>query len=675
MMNNLDYTHTIEEWPHFFIPLADGTQLAVRAWLPINAVMAPVPAILEYLPYRKRDGTAIRDEQMHPYWAGFGYACIRVDMRGCGESNGLMLDEYLQQELDDAVEVIAWLAAQPWCSGSVGMMGKSWGGFNSLQVAAMAPPALKAIVTVCSTDDRYADDIHYRGGALLLENFSWASTMACYMAKAPDPLLLPDTWRQIWLHRLENMPFLAKDWLAHNYKDDYWKHGSISEDYTAIKAAVYCMGGWGDSYSEAIPRMMQGLCCPKKALIGPWAHKYPNFASPKPEVDFLGEAKRWWDHWLKGDNNGIMAEPTIAAYIQDGVAPQASYDARPGIWVEGDQWPLQATCMEFKLTLLGNLIKAQDLENHQAKGPHAAINSPLTTGSASGEYCIIWCGPDFPTDQRQDDANSLCFETQKMAEAVSILGGAVFKTSVTSDQNCGQIILRLCDVAPDGSSTRITYGVLNLAMREGLDLPQPVVAGEPMDITLKLDDTGYEIPQGHSLRLSISTAYFPLLWPAPLKANLELNLSLSSISISCHDRKGQLRRDLGHGYVCPGNETVQIRPETHTRKTQVNAANGQQTTLIDDDFGEFTFTAHNLTVEETCHEEHSVLPQDPTSATSLCRWYSRQARPGWEIDVHTCLKVTCDQHYFYLDASLQALENGQQVHLKTWQEKVPRGFV
>ena len=169
MMNNLDFTHTVEEWTHFIIPLKDGTQLAARAWLPINAASDPVPSILEYIPYRKRDGTAIRDEQMHPYWAGFGYACIRVDMRGCGESTGLMLDEYLQQELDDAVEVIAWLAEQAWCSGKVGMMGKSWGGFNSLQVAAMAPAALKAIVTVCSTDDRYADDIHYRGGAVGLQ--------------------------------------------------------------------------------------------------------------------------------------------------------------------------------------------------------------------------------------------------------------------------------------------------------------------------------------------------------------------------------------------------------------------------------------------------------------------------------------------------------------------------
>ena len=199
MSTEPNFTNTIEEWTNFFIPLPDGIQLAARAWLPTDAIEYPVPAILEYIPYRKRDGTAIRDEQMHPYWAAFGYACVRVDMRGCGESDGLLLDEYLQQELEDAVEVIGWLAQQDWCSGKVGMMGKSWGGFNSLQVAALRPTELKAIITVCSTDDRYADDIHYRGGALLTENFSWASTMSCYMAKAPDPLLLPKTWREKWL--------------------------------------------------------------------------------------------------------------------------------------------------------------------------------------------------------------------------------------------------------------------------------------------------------------------------------------------------------------------------------------------------------------------------------------------------------------------------------------------
>ena len=157
----------MREIEHLIIPLRGGTKLAARVWLPEDAEQDPVPAILEYLPYRKRDGTYERDALTHPYFAGHGYAGVRVDLRGCGESDGLLFDEYAPQEQDDALEVIAWLAAQPWCSGAVGMIGISWGGFNGLQVAARRPPALKAVVTICSTDDRYRDDVHYMGGALL----------------------------------------------------------------------------------------------------------------------------------------------------------------------------------------------------------------------------------------------------------------------------------------------------------------------------------------------------------------------------------------------------------------------------------------------------------------------------------------------------------------------------
>ena len=168
-----------------------------------------MPAILEYLPYRRRDGTVLRDRQMHAYFAGHGYAAVRVDMRGSGDSDGLLADEYLPQEQADAVEVIAWLAAQPWCSGSVGMMGISWGGFNALQVASHRPPALKAIITACSTDDRYADDCHFMGGCLLNNTIAWASTMFAFGAQPPDPEVVGERWRDMWLERLENNPLMA----------------------------------------------------------------------------------------------------------------------------------------------------------------------------------------------------------------------------------------------------------------------------------------------------------------------------------------------------------------------------------------------------------------------------------------------------------------------------------
>ena len=217
----------VQETPDMGIVLSDGTRLSARVWMPEGAESNPVPAILEFLPYRKRDGTTARDALTHPYFASHGYACLRVDMRGNGDSQGVMDDEYSPQELADCVEVVNWIAAQDWCAGTVGMMGISWGGFNSLQVAALAPEPLKAIITLCSTVDRFADDIHFKGGCLLNENLGWGATMLSYSSRAPDPALVGDAWRDMWMERLEAEPFLAADWLEHQHRDAYWKHGSV----------------------------------------------------------------------------------------------------------------------------------------------------------------------------------------------------------------------------------------------------------------------------------------------------------------------------------------------------------------------------------------------------------------------------------------------------------------
>jgi pimeloyl-ACP methyl ester carboxylesterase len=210
-----------------WIVLSDGCRLAARIWLPEDAVERPVPAILEYIPYRKNDATAARDAAMHPYFAEHGYAAVRVDTRGSGDSDGILRDEYLPQEQRDGLEVLRWLASQPWCTGRVGMMGKSWGGFNALQIAAHDPPELGAVISVASTDDRYADDVHYMGGCLLAwDMLSWASTMLAYNARPPDPDVVGERWRAMWLDRLENTPPFVESWLAHQRRDEYWKQGS-----------------------------------------------------------------------------------------------------------------------------------------------------------------------------------------------------------------------------------------------------------------------------------------------------------------------------------------------------------------------------------------------------------------------------------------------------------------
>jgi putative CocE/NonD family hydrolase len=209
----------VEEIEHVWIEMRDGTRLSARVWLPKGAAASPFPAILEYIPYRKRDFTAQRDAVMHPYFAGYGYASVRVDIRGSGESEGVLTDEYLPLEQEDGVEILQWIAGQPWCDGNVGMIGISWGGFNSLQIAALRPPELKAVMAVCATDDRYADDIHHMGGCLLGDNLSWASVMFAYNSLPPDPQIVGERWREMWLRRLEESGLWLDTWLGHQRRD------------------------------------------------------------------------------------------------------------------------------------------------------------------------------------------------------------------------------------------------------------------------------------------------------------------------------------------------------------------------------------------------------------------------------------------------------------------------
>lgn len=323
---------------HVWIPMSDGAKLAATIWLPKDANENPVPAILEYLPYRKDDFTAIRDSARHPYFAGHGYASIRVDIRGSGNSDGILLDEYLKQEQDDALEVFDWICKQPWSTGSIGMIGKSWGGFNGLQIAARQHPALKAVITLCSTDDRFADDVHYRGGNILASDMLWwASTMLAYSARPQDPEVVGESWKENWLERLNTPPYVNQ-WMSHQTRDDYWKHGSVCEDYSAINIPVFAVSGWQDGYTDTVFRLIENLPY-SKGLIGPWAHEYPEVATPEPAIGFLQECLRWWDQWLKGLDTGVKDDPKFITYIQESELPQVNYEERPGKWVAESEWP------------------------------------------------------------------------------------------------------------------------------------------------------------------------------------------------------------------------------------------------------------------------------------------------------------------------------------------------
>ena len=663
------YPRTVETIENDWITLADGCRLAARIWRPADAAADPVPAILEYLPYRKRDGTATRDELTHPYIAGHGYACVRVDMRGNGESDGLMFDEYLKHEQDDALEVIEWLAAQPWCTGAVGMIGISWGGFNGLQVAARRPPALKAIITLCSTDDRYADDIHYIGGALLNENLGWASTMLSYSSRPPDPALVGERWREMWLDRLENMPLLVANWLEHPHRDAFWKHGSVAEDFAAIEAAVYAVGGWADAYSNAIPRMIEGLPGPVKGLIGPWVHKYPHFAVPAPRIGFLQECLRWWDHWLKGLDTGIMDEPVYRAYMLESVPPRAMYEARDGRWIAEPQWPspnIETTAFALSSTGLtrGN-VPTQTL----------TLRSPENTGTACGEFCAMWLGPDMPVDQRVDDAGSLVFDTPPLDQRVEIFGAPEVMLDLAVDRPQANIAVRLCDVDPTGASTRVTFGILNLSHRESHETPSPLAPGEQYRVRIKLNDIAHAFPPGNRIRLAVSTAYWPLIWPSPEPITLTLHTGESRLDLPTRAPREEVLAPFGESETAPPQRVEELRAEMKSRTVEHDLATGETIVRVINDFGEQRILDHDLSTGEISRVTHRIRADDPLSARAETHWTETVSRGDWRVRCESRTTMWSDRDTFHIEATLEAFEGDERVFEREWTRSVRRDMV
>ncbi len=662
------FPRIIVENPDVGIEMPDGCVLSARIWLPQDAEKDPVPAILEHLPYRKRDGTTARDHLTHPYFAGHGYACIRVDMRGNGDSEGLMDDEYTEQELADAVAVIEWAAAQPWCTGRVGMMGISWGGFNSLQVAAKRPEPLKAIITLCSTDDRYADDIHYKGGLLLNENLGWGSTMLSYSSRPPDPAIVGDSWKAMWLERLENEPFLPAVWLAHQRRDAYWRRGSVCEDFSAIQAATLAVGGWGDAYKNAVSRLVQGIEAPVKGIVGPWIHKYPHFAVPKPAIGFLQEALRWWDRWLKDRETGAENDPAMRLYLMDSAPPKDWYEERAGRWIAEYEWPSPGIGMRrFSLADGGRLA-----EGVATLAP-LPVASPQDCGMDGGEYCAIWLGPEMPGDQRADDEKSACFDTAPLAASIDIVGAPIVALSLSADRPAAMVAVRLCDVHPDGASTRITYGVLNLCHRNGHETPEAVVPGEAMKVRLQLDDIAYRVPAGHRLRLAISSSYWPLVWPSPEA----VTLTLAGGALALPERPGGDRDEVTFAEpeaARPWNIQT-VRQPSNSRTVERDAEKGTVTLSIVDDFGDIRDADHGLVNGGIARERWIIDPADPLSARGLTHWTATLSRDDWSVRTETFSAMRSDATTFHLTGRIEAYEGDELVFERNFAEAIPRDHI
>ncbi|AUS80503.1 peptidase S15 [Actinoalloteichus sp. AHMU CJ021] len=655
-----------------WIPMRDGTRLHARIWRPVDAVDRPVPALLEYLPYRKGDWTAPRDAQRHPWYAGHGYASVRVDLRGSGNSEGVMRDEYSEQELADGVDVVHWLAEQPWSTGRVGMFGISWGGFNSLQVAALRPEPLKAVVTVCSTDDRYDNDVHYVGGAVLgIDMLAWAGTMLAFTSRPPDPAAVGDRWLPMWRERLDALEPFLHTWLAHQQRDDYWRHGSVCEDYSAIDAAVLAVGGWADPYRDTVLRLVEHLDAPVRGIIGPWAHRYPDIELPPgPAIGFLQETLRWWDHWLKGEDNGAMDTPPLRTWMQEPVPPRTSYPERPGRWVGDPSWPSPSVNWQTRPF-------AGDLRGPATMGDgRVVISSPQHTGVDAGRYFPFGNATDLPPDQREEDGRSTCFDSAPLTERLEILGRARVRLRMDCDVTRANVIVRLCDVAPDGSSTLISRGVLNLASRDGRDRAVPWHPGTKEDVEVELTATGYAVPAEHRLRVAVSTAYWPWVWPQPTSPVLRVRAQDSALLLPVRDPgadAGAAPIEFEEPEQAPPLPVRSgLTPDRPERVVRHDVATGEWTLQVDPNYGGSRTFPDGMEYSESALETYRIRADDPLSASATSTWTIRLRREDWDvrIDTKSDLRATADE--FVLESRVTAVADGETVSDRTWHRRLPR---
>jgi len=671
-------THICTPFPYetthedIWIPLPDGTRLYARVWRPLTD--DPVPALVEYLPYGLPDWTTPHDWQRHPWYAGHGYASVRVDARGHGDSEGAMpSDACTAVEPADAVDVIGWLAGQPWCSGKIGMFGLSWGGFGSLRVAALAPEPLKAVVTVCAPDNRYDNDAHHLGSSFLaVDTPARSARLLASAARPPDPVHVGEVmWRDLWVKRLETLEPLVHSWPAHQNRTRDAYEDEEDEEYGAIRAAVLAVGGWHDPYRDTVLRLVEHLPPDRvRGLIGPWSHHYPDDRGrpPGPAIGFLQETLRWWDHWLRDRATDVMSEPVLRSYVTDAHPPATTYDVLPGRWVGDASWPsASVTPVSYAL-----------------QGVPVLVRSPMHTGVDAGSFVPSGNEADLPPDQREEDARSVCFEFE-VAEETWVLGRPRVRLRLTSEAKRGQAVARLCDVAPNGSSTLVTRGALNLSARHGRDQAVPWKPGATEDVVFDLAGIGHAFPPGHRVRLAVSSAYWPWIWPQPgSEAGFTLDPADSALELPVRARESdQAIRTIRFeepeqseplGVAADGWSAATLDEPRPERLVVRDVAKAEWRLEVTPRHGGTRVHPDGLECTEDALETYTINDSTPLSARTRSTWSIRLHRPepGWDARIETRSEITCEADDFLTSDEVICRDSDEVVFHRTWKKRIPR---
>lgn len=628
--------------------MPDGVKLSARMWLPDGGERAP--AVLECVPYRKRDLYRPYDDMWGPQLAAAGIAFVRLDVRGSGESEGAISDEYSEAELGDCEAVIAWLARQDWCNGAVGMRGLSWGGINTLQVAARRPPALKAVMPMGSCDRRYTDDAHYIGGGLGRTNFQWGVLFKKVMAGPPDPALHGDKWREMWRERLEATPPILATWLQHQREDAYWKRGSVFEAPGDIGVPVYLVSGWSDTYATPSLRLFSNLKTPSKVMIGPWGHTYPYTAAQG--LDWAHEEVRWWRHWLMKEETGIMAEPRVRVFLPEATASEGGPIL--GRWISSEQWPPRGSALTYHLNAgeLGETAKAGPALVHRDKG---------VVGTTKPEWL-----DRLPIEQSHDDALSCVFDTAALASPVEIAGEAELKLRIAADRPVAKVFVRLNDVRADGTSWPVAWAALNLTRRNGMGAPEPLEPGKTYDVTLRLRAAAYVFRTGSKIRLALSEGFWPMLWPSPETVALTLPMGVSTLSLPV------LARRTEDAFPIAQTDAAEAAP---SYKPAMPDATGVMVIAHQQPASPYVVKGPDVELSSSGEDLAEITQGHPSSARWRQTTRSTWRREGWACAVEASYDFSGNTEVFRVIETLKASLNGEEIFARTSDVTVPRDLI
>ncbi len=679
-----DLPYEIVKIHDIWITAKDGVKLQGHLWIPKKAWedesgSIKLGTIVEYIPYRT-DVTIVRDSIRHPYFAGNGFASLRIDMRGCSSSDGILYDEYLEQEQQDALDAFDWITKQKWSNGNIGIFGKSWGGFNSLQIAAKQHPALKAAIPLMFTDDRYSDDVHYRGGCMLASDMLWwGTTMLCYGPRPQDPSIVGSEWKKNWLQRLNIKPMLF-NWIEHQTRDSFWKHGSVCEDYSKVDIPVLAFGGWRDGYTTPVFRLAKNLGDHISSVIGPWVHEFPEVASPGPKVGFQQLALNWFQKYLYPEKKEFQEfqMPRLTAYLQEPSNISDSYSSRDGRWVSKNE----KTAKKYrKFTLTDKQSLCEKPEEGSANEIGVSFKGTLSHGMHRGNWCPFGMEGDFPSDQRYEDGKCCCFDSGIIQQRMELLGEPVLQASVSSDKKLAHLCASLIDIYPDGGEhILISWGNLNLTHRKSHEYPEYLTPGEVYDVKVPLDVVGTVIEKGHKLRLALSTVSWPSAWPTPEIPTLTLHkatLLLPELDASTVVKTPDLRTP---SVVKRTVEVKPILPENRVKTVTYDAAKDEWVLVDVQDGGENQID-HYDELSGTYYGEYNkntwrINPLDPLTAYNECIYncHLGRKRDNWDIKMETKAVMTCDSENFYVTAEIKAWDQKLEVFSKEWKETIKRQF-